>query len=526
MIVMLIGVSCKPKGEPEAPVDPVKPDTVPVDTIVPPPPTPVIDSTYLEDFTPFATTRNESYRPQLHYTPIKNWVNDPNGLIYRDGIWHMFYQYNPNGNQWGNMSWGHATSTDLVHWEEQPVALLRDALGDVFSGSSVLDFDNRAGFGENTIISFYTAAGSGGQQQAMAYSVDGIEWSREGVNNPIIPNPLHDDNCRDPKVFYDKERDQYVMALAHGWHMGAELWVSKNLTDWVLTDSVNYTFVGRPSFQWECPDLMYMPYADNPSEGEWVMIVSVNPGGPNIGSGTMYFLGDWDGEHFTIRDGKYPLWLDYGMDNYAGVTWSNAPDDRKILLGWMNNWEYSGDVPCHPWRSSFTLPREMKLVKRGDQTLISSLPVHEIDDYAGEWKEWPIKGDTLAAVGLQAAYEAEITIPTNENVSLTFRNSYQQKMSLYYSASSRSLMCTRGSNSGAEVKPTFRQTSTSAPTYAEGDQLTLRIIFDQSSMEVFTADGVAVMTWVCYPTIPYHQILCNGGTVLSCRTRSYESIWK
>ncbi|MCQ2335390.1 MAG: glycoside hydrolase family 32 protein [Paludibacteraceae bacterium] len=530
VMVMLIGVSCSPKHEPDTPVTPTPQDTIPTqpkDTLTPEEPNPpiqAIDSFYLEDMSLFESNRHEKYRPQIHFTPAKNWINDPNGLVWRDGLWHLCYQYNPSGNGWGNMSWGHSTSTDLVHWTEQPVALVRDGLGDIFSGSSVVDFDNRAGFGQNAIISYYTSAGNGGQQQSMAYSLDGLTWSREGIHNPIIPNPLHDDNCRDPKVFYDSEHDQYVMTLAHGWHMGAEIWISQDMKSWTLSDSVNCLIPGRPSFQWECPDLVYLPYRDDPSRGEWVMIVSMNPGGPVQGSGMMYLFGHWDGAHFTVSpDNRYPLWLDFGPDCYAGVTWSNTPDDRKVMIAWMSNWDYAGLVPCKPWCSAMTLPRELCLVEKDGQKLISSLPVAEMEALAGEWREWPVKGDTLATMGNPAAYEAEISFPADENVRLTFRTSDMQRIVVNYLSSSRTLSVLRSSGSG--VSPNNFAQNIQAKLYGSESVVTLRFIIDQSSMEIFSEDGTSATTVLCFPDRIYHQIL-RSGPVISFRTRRFESVWK
>ena len=327
-----------------------------------------------------SSSYNELYRPQIHYTPAKNWVNDPNGMVYIDGTWHLFYQYNPYGNGWGNMSWGHATSTDLVHWTEQPTALVPDALGDIFSGSAVYDADNTGGFGKGAMVAFYTAAGAH-QQQALAYSTDGGKTFTKYDGNPIIANTTRGD-FRDPKVFWHAETKRWVMSLALGWEYGIQFWTSTDLRTWREASTFT-TEVGRcKRGQWECPDLLRMNYN---GQEKWVLIVSVNPGGPVIGSGTMYFVGNFDGEKFTADDLGYPLWLDYGLDNYAGVTWSNTPDGRIILIGWMNNWSYSGDVPCDPWRSAFTLPRELSLVDYQGKPVLASRPVKELDKLASDW---------------------------------------------------------------------------------------------------------------------------------------------
>ena len=254
-------------------------------------------------------------------------MNDPNGMVYVDGTYHLFYQYNPQGNDWGNMSWGHATSTDLMHWKEQTVAMTRDELGAIFSGSAVIDKDNTAGFGANAMVALYTSAGetgdvAGKQQQSIAYSTDGGKTFTRYTGNPVIKN--NDDNLRDPKVFWHEGSKQWVMALAKGWARGVEFYGSTNLTNWNHLSTFVVDLPGRPSFQWECPDLIQFG-------NKWVLLVSVNPGGPIQGSGMMYFVGDFDGKELKADALDYPLWLDYGMDCYAGVTWSNT-GDRLLTL--------------------------------------------------------------------------------------------------------------------------------------------------------------------------------------------------
>ena len=229
-------------------------------------------------------------------------MNDPNGMVYADGVYHLFYQYNPQGNDWGNMSWGHATSSDMIHWKEQSVALTRDDLGDIFSGSAIIDKDNTAGFGANAMVALYTSASNDGkQQQSIAYSTDGGKNFTKYNANPVIRN--NDDNLRDPKVFWHEGSKKWVMALAKGWLRGIEFYGSTDLKTWNHLSTFVVDLPGRPSLQWECPDLMQMG-------DKWVLIVSVNPGGPIMGSGTMYFVGDFDGTTFKADNLEYPLWRD------------------------------------------------------------------------------------------------------------------------------------------------------------------------------------------------------------------------
>ena len=458
---------------------------------------------------PATSNYNELFRPQIHYTPAKNWVNDPNGLVYDNGTYHLFYQYNPQGNQWGNMSWGHATSSDLIHWNEQAVALTRDELGDVFSGSCVIDSRNTAGFGAGAMVALYTSAGSEGQQQSIAYSTDGGKNFTRYANNPVIRN--NDDNQRDPKVFWHEASQQWVMALAKGWKMGVEFFGSKDLKSWTHLSTFHVPLAGRPSLQWECPDLIQIG-------NDWVLLVSVNPGGPLVGSGMMYFIGQFDGTTFTAEDRTYPLWLDYGMDNYAGVTWSGT-GDRRIMIGWMNNWSYSGDVPCSPWRSAFTLPRELGLKEYNGQKLLTSTVVKEIDGIASEWKS--ISG----SIDAKSAYQLRLTIGLDKNTTVTLSNSNDEKFSFDINANARTLTVHRTSTSGrTNFNGTFSIPSMQAPLSVDGNQVTLDIFVDQSSVELFTREGTLSMTNLVFPSSIYDQLTVTGADC-QAQCRALKSIW-
>ena len=487
MVVALVAatvVGCS-KDDPKTEVDP------PV--VIPQPEQPV------EPAAPTEPTQqgsfSEQYRPQIHFTPAKNWMNDPNGMVFVDGVYHLFYQYNPQGNAWGNMSWGHATSTDLIHWTEQAVALTRDELGDVFSGSAVIDKDNTAGFGQGAMVAFYTSA-SDFQQQSIAYSTDGGKTFTRYTGNPVIKN--NDDNLRDPKVFWHADSKQWIMALAKGWKMGVELYGSTDLKNWRHLSTFFMELPGRPSLQWECPDLIQMG-------DRWVMLVSVNPGGPILGSGTMYFVGDFDGTTFTADDLGYPLWLDYGMDNYAGVTWSNT-GDRKVMIGWMNNWQYAGDVPCSPWRSAMTLPRELTLSEYDGKPLLCSTVVKEIDQIAGSWQ------DTDGAINAKDAYQLRLTIGLDQNTTITLGNDNDEKFTIDINAAARTLTAHRTSATGkTSFNGTFSIPSMQAPLNIAGDAVTLDLFVDQSSVEIFTQEGTMSMTNLVFPQSIYGQYSVAGA---------------
>jgi fructan beta-fructosidase len=318
-------------------------------------------------------------RPHFHFSPARNWMNDPNGLIFYRGKYHLFFQYNPEDNQWGNMSWGHATSTDLINWQELPLAISHTPTHAIFSGSAVVDYFNTTGFGslENSaIVAIYTQHQHDGlrQAQSLAYSTDeGLTWQHyEG--NPILD--LEMKNFRDPKVSWNTVNEAWVMSVVKPEEFTVAFYQSPDLKSWELLSE--FTNKNGTDGVWECPDLFPLPVNNNPADIKWVLLVSVNPGGVTGGSGTHYFIGDWNGKEF-IADNRTTRWLDYGRDNYAGVTFNDAPENRRIYLGWMNNWDYAKKIPANPARGSMTIPRELSLVKIDDRITLIQNPVKEIN---------------------------------------------------------------------------------------------------------------------------------------------------
>ncbi|NND62558.1 MAG: glycoside hydrolase family 32 protein, partial [Flavobacteriaceae bacterium] len=305
----------------------------------------------------------EKFRPQFHFSPPEKWMNDPNGLVYHNGIYHLFYQFYPEDVVWGPMHWGHAVSEDLIHWEHKPIALYPDELGYIFSGSAVVDIENTSEFGtaENPpLVAIYTyhlmegekAGRNDFQTQGIAFSLDNGETWTKYEGNPVIGNTDIRD-FRDPKVFWDEERSKWVMALVAGDHV--KLYDSSNLKDWRLLSEFGKE-VGAHGGVWECPDLFKLKVEESEEE-KWVLLVSINPGAPNGGSGTQYFVGDWDGTTFSSNQSHE--WIDLGRDNYAGVTFNNVPDDTRKFIGWMSNWDYAQSTPTKGWRSAMTLPRDV-----------------------------------------------------------------------------------------------------------------------------------------------------------------------
>ena len=330
----------------------------------------------------FDMSNKETFRPVYHHTPAYGWMNDPNGMFYKDGVYHLFFQYNPYGSVWGNMHWGHSTSSDLIHWNFEGVSIVPDAWGAIFSGSCVVDHNNTAGFGKDAVIAFYTSAKSTPwgdvQSESMAYSLDNGKTFVKYAGNPIITSLEKD--FRDPKVFWYAPGKHWVMILAVGQHM--ELYSSVNLKDW-KKESEFGKMQGAHGGVWECPDLIELP-VEGSREKKWVLICNINPGGPFGGSAAQYFVGSFDGKTFVNESPVQTKWMDWGKDNYATVTWNNAPDGRCIALGWMSNWQYANNVPTRQYRSANTIARDLTLYKAGGEFYLKSTPSREMKQARGE----------------------------------------------------------------------------------------------------------------------------------------------
>ncbi|HXY40334.1 MAG TPA: glycoside hydrolase family 32 protein, partial [Vicinamibacteria bacterium] len=327
----------------------------------------------------------EPFRPQFHFTPERNWTNDPNGLVFFEGEYHLFYQKNPFGDRWGHMSWGHAVSRDLVHWQHLPVAITEEGGVMAFSGSAVVDWRNTSGLGQGRqppLVAVYTGhhAEKPLQDQRLAFSNDrGRTWTRY-ARNPVLD--IGETNFRDPKVFWHAPSGRWVMAVAWPKQRKVRFYASPDLESWShLSD---FGPAGATAGDWECPDLFPLAVEASPGERRWVLIVNLNPGGPAGGSGTQYFVGDFDGRRFVAdatpsREGA-PLWLDHGPDFYATVTWSDVPerDGRRLALGWMSNWQYAAEAPTSPWRGAMTVPRELVLRRTPEGLRVAQRPVREL----------------------------------------------------------------------------------------------------------------------------------------------------
>ena len=439
----------------------------------------------------FDTTNREQYRPLYHHTPAYGWMNDPNGMFFKDGVWHLYFQHNPYGSQWENMTWGHSTSTDLIHWTFQGDPVQPDAWGSIFSGSSVVDKNNTAGFGENAIVALYTSAGEN-QTQSMAYSTDNGKTFTKYDGNPIITSNVPD--FRDPHMFWNEDIKKWNMILAAGQQMN--IYSSDNLKDWKFESSFGAEY-GSHGGVWECPDLMKMKVRGTDKE-KWMLVCNINPGGPSGGSATQYFVGDFDGHKFTCESKpEVTKWMDYGKDHYATVTFDNAPNGRHVALAWMSNWQYANQVPTLQYRSANSIPRDLGLFEYKGNTYCSVTPSEEIT--AARSKK-PSKSLSEAC---------EMMVNLKGDATITLSNSKGEKVVMTYKAKDETFSMDRTLSGKTDFSSDFAAITT-APVYGKMNKL--RIFIDKSSIEVFDNDGKMAMTNLVFPTKPYDKVTIKGKT--------------
>lgn len=439
----------------------------------------------------FDSKNREKFRSIYHHTPVYGWMNDPNGMFYKDGVWHLYYQYNPYGSQWENMTWAHSTSTDLIHWKNHGEVIQPDALGTIFSGSSVVDKENTAGFGKDAVVAFYTSAGAA-QTQSIAYSTDNGETFKKYVNNPILTSDVPD--FRDPNVFWNEEVKQWILILAAGQQMN--IYSSKNLKDWKYESSFGEGY-GNHGGVWECPDLLKMG-------DKWVLICNINPGGPFGGSATQYFVGSFDGHKFTCESKpEVTKWMDYGKDHYATVSFSNAPDGRIVVLPWMSNWQYANQVPTQQFRSANGLPRDLGLYSYNGEDYVSVKPSPEV--FAAFEKK--------PSGRLQSAAYIEVT-NIKSNASIVLSNDKGERVTMVYDGKNATLSMDRTESGVTDFHSDFKA-KTVAPT--NGVIKSMQIFIDRCSIEAFDTEGKVAMTNLVFPSKPYDKIIVKG-----CKVKIYE----
>lgn len=494
----------------------------------------------------------EAYRPQFHFSPDSMWMNDPNGLVFYQGEYHLFYQHHPYSTVWGPMHWGHAVSTDLVHWEHLPIALFPDSLGSIFSGSAVIDWKNSSGLGttENPpMVAIFThhnqaLAEQGSdrfQYQSIAYSLDkGRSWTKYS-GNPVVENPGIRD-FRDPKVSWVEDAENWIMTLAA--HDRVMFYSSPDLIHWSYESEFG-AYTGAHGGVWECPDLF--PLEVN-GKKKWVLLVSINPGGPNGGSATQYFVGAFDGSKFhNENSGTDPLWLDYGKDNYAGVTWSDIPDKdgRRLFLGWMSNWQYANQVPTQRWRSAMTLPRELKLIPHQNSYLLRSVPVEELKMLREEsfllepgennrYDMGPDWGDKLPLFELDLVFTYEPKeAQTPEGAvefGITLESESNESFVMGFNTREEQVFLSRQEISGeSDFSDHFFGIHAAPFPVSENGEIRFHAFIDLSSVELFVDDGAAVLSDIVFPKAGYQTLgwFRSDSTVSLKRGKIYrlKSIW-
>ncbi|WP_230986800.1 GH32 C-terminal domain-containing protein [Cohnella fermenti] len=471
-----------------------------------------------------SSDRYAAYRPQAHYSPARHWINDPNGLVYIDGEYHLFYQYNPNGTTWGPMSWGHAVSVDLTDWEELPIALEPDAGGFIWSGSVVADPDNTSGFakdGQTPLVAIFTQEKGGVQTQSLAYSNDkGRTWTKY-AGNPVLPMASGTTVFRDPKVIWHDDTSSWVMALSAGDRI--VFYTSPDLKSWTYASEFG-SADGAHGGTWECPDLYALPVDGNPSLVKWVLTVSISGGAPAGGTGTQYFVGQFDGTTFTNDNpASTVLWTDYGADNYAAVSFSNIPssDGRRIVLGWMNNWSYGQQTPTSIWRGATTLPREAQLVSTGTGARLTLLPVAETSALRGAASSWsgetiaPTSSNLLSGTAFEIVAEFQNDTATAASYGFKVRKGAGYETAVGYDKAAGKLFVDRTASGDASFDGTFAARHEVEMSETTDGKIRLRIVVDRASAEVFGNDGLAVVTDQIFPPLAAAglELYATGGSV-------------
>lgn len=450
----------------------------------------------------------ERFRPIFHFSPDYGWMNDPNGMFYKDGVYHLCFQYNPYGSTWENMSWGHATTKDLITWTHKPDVLHRDGFGEIFSGGAIIDKNNDAGFGEGAIIAFYTNAGIG-QMQCIAYSLDYGETFIKYKDNPILTSDIAD--FRDPKVFWHDDTNRWIMLLSVDQHM--EIYSSLNLLDWQYESSFGEK-EGAHGGVWECPDLVQLAI-ENESDKRWVLLCNINPGGPFGGSATQYFVGRFDGKTFINESPLKTKWMDFGKDYYATVTWTNAPENRTIALGWMSNWQYANQVPTQQFRSANSIPRDLVLFRDNNEIYLKSTPVTELDIFSKKGKiisditvnkEYEIK-NIFPQITAAYTLEIELLCDDADTIGIELFNDKDDTVVFTIDIHKREFRMSRNKSGITDFDPTETFTNdTISPLYGGFEIISLLILVDTCSIEIFGNGGKFTMTNLVFPQEPYNNI--------------------
>ena len=459
----------------------------------------------------FDPSHTDKFRPVYHHAPLYGWMNNANGLVYEDEEYHLYYQYNPYGSKWGNMHWGHSVSKDLMHWEHLAPAIVRDTLGHIFSGSSIVDQENVAGYGTGTILAFYTSASDkNGQIQCLAYSNDNGRTFTKYDKNPILRSSDRRKDFRDPKVFWYAPGNKWIMIVAADKEMC--FYDSEDLKDWNYMSSFGEGYGVQPC-QFECPDMVELPVDGDTEHKKWALIVNVNPGCYFGGSATQYFIGDFDGTRF-ICDSKPDVtkWLDWGKDHYATVTWSDAPDNRRIAIAWMSNWQYANDVPTSQYRSPNSVPRDLGLFTVGGETYLQSAPSPELQKLRdiSKKRSFRVNGTRTVKEMIpvnEGAYEIELSIKNLHADVIGFRlyNDKGEEVDMQYDMKENRFSMDRRRSGDVGFNENFPALTWTAVESGK-NELKLHLFVDKSSVEAFGDGGRFAMTNQVFPSEPYNHI--------------------
>ena len=494
----------------------------------------------------FDTTNTDYYRPSYHFTPLYGWMNDPNGMVYKDGEYHLYFQYNPYGSKWGNMHWGHAVSRDLIHWEHQNPAIARDPVGHIFSGSSVVDKKNTAGFGKDAIIAIYTNNSVNHDEvQCIAYSNDNGRTFTKYEGNPVLTPFDGLKDFRDPKVFwYEKDKCWFMIVSAD---KETRFYKSKNLKKWDYVSAFGKG-LGQQPCQYECPDFFQLPVNGDEKNMKWVMTMNINPGCWFGGSATEYFVGDFDGKNFTCPDANEVKWLDWGKDHYATVTFSNT-GSRVLAITWMSNWQYANLTPFKQNRGANGLPRELKLYEKNGKYYISEDVAPEALALRKSTKELgsqTVEGEKAfagATSGMEGAFEieADVTADANGIAGIELYNNKRERTLIYIDMKEGKVVMDRTESGltdfGKQSVPHDIELAWDKQRAAEGKQpariensinykndfalatwaplslcqdgkktFHLDIFADKSSIELFVDGGRIAMTNLVFPVAPYENV--------------------
>lgn len=489
------------------------------------------------------TSYQELHRPQLHFTPAANWMNDPNGMFYYEGKYHLFYQYYPDSIVWGPMHWGHATSQDLMHWEHLPIGLFPDSIGCIFSGGAVVDIHNTSKLGtaeKPPIVATFThhdfvgekAKTNDFQKQSIAYSLDGGAKWQKFKGNPVIPNSEKIKDFRDPKVVWHEASQKWILVLAA--YDRVKFYASPDLIDWEFLS--DFSIEGDHRL-WECPDLFPMKVAGI-DETKWVLIVSIQKEAPNGGTATSYFVGEFNGKEFKA-DIKNQKWLDWGTDNYAFVTWNNVPkEEGRILgIGWMSNWQYAQIVPTEKWRSAMTLPRELRLEKSASNYSLHSLPVKEFQKLRGKstalgqlaLTEEKILEGSFSASQTELDLTVDLKKTTSNSFGIKLQNDLGENVLIKFDKEEGKMLVDRTNSRKDKFSDDFFKNIHTAPIDFKKEKMNIRLIIDAASIEIFINQGALSFTSIFFPSEKFNtlSLFANNGTCNFINADIYplERIW-